>query len=81
MYRLLTTRVVREWIAGASWGYQGPISALAFKTSVDDPRRLRRSKTVGAISGQRRDSGSRERRSTFPATSPRAATASPTPAL
>ena len=26
----------------------GPISALAFKTSADDSRRFRRSKTVGA---------------------------------
>lgn len=29
----------------------GPISALGFKTSVDDPRRFRRSKTVGAYLG------------------------------
>jgi transposase len=29
----------------------GPISALAFKTAVDDPRRFRRSKTVGAYLG------------------------------
>ncbi len=29
----------------------GPISALAFKTSVDDPHRFRRSKTVGAYLG------------------------------
>jgi transposase len=29
----------------------GPISALAFKTSIDDPRRFRHSKTVGAYLG------------------------------
>jgi transposase len=29
----------------------GPISALAFKTAVDDPHRFRRSKTVGAYLG------------------------------
>jgi transposase len=29
----------------------GPISALAFKTAVDDPHRFRRSKTVGAYFG------------------------------
>jgi transposase len=29
----------------------GPISALAFKTAVDDPRRFRHSKTVGAYLG------------------------------
>ena len=29
----------------------GPINALAFKTAVDDPRRFRRSKTVGAYLG------------------------------
>jgi transposase len=29
----------------------GPISALAFKTSIDDPHRFRRSKTVGAYLG------------------------------
>ena len=29
----------------------GPISALAFKTAVDDPRRFRRSRTVGAYLG------------------------------
>jgi transposase len=29
----------------------GPISALAFKTAIDDPRRFRRSKTVGAYLG------------------------------
>jgi len=29
----------------------GPISALAFRTAVDDPRRFRRSKTVGAYFG------------------------------
>jgi transposase len=29
----------------------GPISALGFKTAVDDPRRFRRSKTVGAYFG------------------------------
>jgi|SRR5215813_5574924 len=29
----------------------GPISALAFKTAVDDPRRFRHSKTVGAYFG------------------------------
>jgi transposase len=29
----------------------GPFSALAFKTSIDDPRRFRRSKTVGAYLG------------------------------
>jgi hypothetical protein len=29
----------------------GPISALAFKTAVDDPRRFLRSKTVGAYFG------------------------------
>ncbi|MCQ4191275.1 transposase [Methylocystis suflitae] len=39
----------------------GPISALGFKTSVDDPRRFRRSKTLGAYLGptaRRRQSGS-----------------------
>ncbi len=29
----------------------GPISALAFKTAIDDPQRFRRSKTVGAYLG------------------------------
>jgi transposase len=30
----------------------GPISALAYKTLIDDPRRFRHSKTVGAYLGQ-----------------------------
>ena len=29
----------------------GPINALSYKTSIDDPRRFRRSKTVGAYLG------------------------------
>jgi transposase len=29
----------------------GPISALAFKTAIDDPRRFRQAKTVGAYLG------------------------------
>jgi transposase len=29
----------------------GPISALAFKTAIDDPHRFRHSKTVGAYLG------------------------------
>jgi transposase len=52
----------------------GPISALAFKTAIDDPHRFRHSKTVGAYLG-RRGAGSPAARSMFRGTSPEPVTA------
>jgi transposase len=49
----------------------GPISALAFKTSIDDPRGFRRSKTVGAYLGLTSRAGNPAPRSTFRAASPK----------
>jgi transposase len=53
LHKLVVAVVSKDEVCRRFMGIPGvgPISALAFKTSVDDPGRFRRSKTVGAYLG------------------------------
>jgi transposase len=53
LHKLVVNAVSRDDVCRRFLGIPGigPISALAFKTSIDDPQRFRRSKTVGAYLG------------------------------